>query len=372
MSAVDGTFGQRILAASVYAWFQETVLPVWKEHTLQIHSHALEKDLHRQTSKLHYSEPCSDLSQMVLEEDEHRLFYAAKIAYTAIDANLPWNENDPFVSENPSQPSFIGTHRMEKLFLHLRKAPFGAATPAEIRRKETGRASKKKPRTKMFENPLKESGGYKYGNKRSCLCLYAEIRMVMLEYFQSDGESPDVRGRFTGSGGLIFLFFNPKYADKGVCLLQELMMQHQEQTLSTSAFYIMRLFCNLMALFLFPSHSIQFELDVHGRILFTDFGAFVKTFFPDHRVAILSETDASDERVIVTTKFALGTQHSLQTVVTKRPYVGLDSFEAFFCLQGVDPLPLPTATENIKEWIMQCEEDSSLPHFEAQSHDEFY
>jgi hypothetical protein len=367
---MSGSFGQRVLAASIYTWFQETVLPLWKAHAQEILSapQDLEKDLQEQASKLNYSD--DDGHMEPLEGDEHRLFYSAKIAYTALDADLSWD--DPPLSENPSQPCFVGTSRMEKLFLYLRGMPLRAA---EIRSMETGSAPKRRPYMEMFRNPLETSGGYKYGNTMSCLSLYGQIRMIILEDFRHvDGEVEQTRG------GLIFLFFNPRYAERGVRLLQELMEQHQQFTLSTSAFYLIKSFSNLMALFLFPSRSLQVELDVLGRTFYTDFGAFIKLFFSGCDVSpgtLLSEfhergtdhymTLACHDLIKTIRKYSISSSShtlSLHVVTTKIPTLNIDKFEAFFFWEGVRPASMraetPPEIAIVKRWIKQCESDTTL------------
>ena len=301
-------------------------MPVWAAHVkgLTPSPSRLEKDLLFQTSKLNYCndrsgsyktktlEPDSDRDFIDLgaldpleraTDEENRLFYSAKIEYVADDCdgsskdetdhNTQTSKDDePPVSENPTQPTFVGTSRIEKLFLFMQtflKMPSFISTTRQLESGHKKRLSSYSalPHAKLFENCLTDgSRGYKYSNGYTCICLFAQIRLIILEDFDfhDDEDSPisnSGRRRTVIKGGLNFLFLNPKYAEKGTRIMQELLCQHtslRHDKRGASAHSLINVFCNIMTLFHFPMASITVKLDC-GLKLISDLGKFIEIYF---------------------------------------------------------------------------------------------
>ena len=270
----------RLLGATLYSWFRDTVLPIWQQHAIGMEPSSpleIERELLEQSS------------QSALDKDD-RLFYSVKISYISPSFhNSEEHEEEP-VSENPTNPCFVGTKRMEKVldYLNIFFLTYCPQIPiiTQLREIETCRRNKRRRKslssnnlkTKCEANPLedKNTNGFKYSNCTSCLCLYSRPRLVIFEDFRNRGDMI--------KGGLIFLFFSPKYAEQGIKVLHNLLTQHTTLNRWTSSSALMRTFCNIMTLLLFPTFSV--EMDFFGARLFTNFREFIESFFSKSKVNI--------------------------------------------------------------------------------------
>jgi hypothetical protein len=292
--------GYRLVAGTVAQWFHDIVLPIWKEHTLEIHPspEQLEQQLvlqaTSQTGNNHHSDnSVMDLSQMTdngstILNDEYKLFNSVKIEYIANNVpeghisyhnpqtDIDKDAVDDYPAENP-QPFFVGTSRMTKLFkrlLNLSKTPLWTY----LTDREMNQCLKKR-KALDFKNPLSNSaiGGAKLSDGYSCLSLYSSFRLIIMEEYEEQG-SPDGRAK----GRLVFFFINPKYSDKAVQLLHSMMCERHGNRVPARC--MMERYVKLLTIFLFPSLTISIpdlNFDVANA---EELGQYFRFFFYEYQI----------------------------------------------------------------------------------------
>ncbi len=298
------------MAGTVGEWFRKTVLPIWKDHTIEMRPspEELERHLHTnlQTTMDTWehssanSEEIMDLFRMsgaALLNTKYKLFSAVKIEYKAynvtedsshdmiLTTDVDKTVSDDYPAENP-QPFFVGTARVTKLFRRLMRVSQILPLGSYLRGRETTLVSKNRLkhkislRKKVFKNPLAKldegSNGYKlsdaYGT--SCLCLCSSMRLVVMEEYQEDGGFDDNR---IARGGLIFFFMNPLFSDKSIPLLYSIMRNRSGNT--EPARKLMEKFLKIISVFLFPTFTISIlVLDIFVENI-EELGEYFKIFF---------------------------------------------------------------------------------------------
>jgi hypothetical protein len=263
---------ERILASTIYMWFEQIVLPIWNDKDIVMEMYPspkqLEKDLLIQASK------CS-----TFDIEDNKLFYSANIAYYAFENVVEKKER-----EN-GQRSFIGTEKISQLFVFLYEY-YKPIHLSMLKKRETEKSNRIARCSYIEKTPSPCIGGYRHSNGYSCLCLFCDVQLIILEDLCSHNKFIGQDGRKIIKGGLTFLFINPKYAFKGVQILHEILCQ-QEPTFSYhNAVDIMRVFINTMTLFVFPSKPQYILMDCKGMKLITDFKKLIQIYFPDTDVYV--------------------------------------------------------------------------------------
>lgn len=256
----------RLTAACVCDWIHTVVVPKWKLPTIRTHQSLgqIERHMVLQAGK----GTCGPWTEPHNATEENQLFFPVKITCEAV-----------MIEGIPSrkQPYVIGVEGFDQL-LPLYLNPIANKVPVPIvdrvRHNEwiNRTAGKRHVRwvykdpsaillcKSTFKNALGDSTGcqgFKYTNSLGSICVFSKYRLIAFEYYT---ESPTPSGHVKAVGGINILFVNPRHSVNAIRLLQTILQNTEAFEYKEHPLYLMKRFCQLMTMFLFPTKSVHINL----------------------------------------------------------------------------------------------------------------
>jgi hypothetical protein len=368
----------RLVAACVCDWVHSVVVPKWKLHAIRMHQslRQIERDIVSQAGKGTDESRTKTHHSTELQNEENQLLFPVKITCAANMVNG---------TAIRQQPHVIGIEGFDQLLLQYLN-PIAEKVPVPIvdyvkENEWTNRtAGKRQIRWRhkallgksMFKNALGEyadSQGFKYSNSLGSICIFSKYRLITFEQYIT---SPTPSGEIKAAGGVNIMFVNPKYSINAIKLLQTMLQNTKDFEYKERPLNILKRFCQLMTVFLFPTSSVQIYLQFNTRHA-TEIEEYFGIFHPENHRDVTFEEEAHHGSVKI---FCYKTTSSKGNCIhVKTIKYHTEKYEIMFLSSGApnadtDIITLPVISypfyqhdsqqNEICSWYVQTERDIHL------------